>query len=335
MTRKVNWGVLSTAQIGTESVIPAMQRGERSAVVAIASRDGAKAKAAAERLGIARPYASYEELLADPAIEAIYNPLPNHLHVPWTLKALEAGKHVLCEKPLALDAAGAQQLAEASQRTGRLVAEAFMVRHHPQWRKAKSLVEAGRIGEVRAVQTIFSYYLTDPANIRNQADIGGGGLYDIGCYAINTARYIFGGEPERVIGLFDNDPVLRTDRMMSGLSAFGGGRHLAFTCATQLVPCQSVEILGIRGRIRIEIPFNAPAELATRIVVDDGRDLAGTGREIIDLPPSNQYTAQGDAFSRAVLGEQPLEWGIADAVANMRVIDAFFRSGRSEVWERP
>ena len=335
MNRKVSWGVLGTARIGTEHVIPAMQRGELSTIAAIASRDETKAKAVADRLGIGRAYGSYEELLADPAVEAVYNPLPNHLHVPWSIRAMEAGKHVLCEKRVALDAEEARRLADASARTERLVAEAFMVRHQPQWRRTRDIVAGGRIGEARAIQTIFSYYLTDPENIRNQADIGGGGLYDVGCYAISTARYVFGGEPERAIGLFDNDPVMRTDRMTSGLAEFPGHRHLAFTCATQLVPCQRVQILGTKGRIEIEIPFNAPADAPTRILVDDGRDLAGGGREVIELPAADQYTAQGDAFSRAVRGERPLEWGIDDAILNMRVIDALFRSARSERWERP
>ncbi len=223
MTRKVRWGVLSTAKIGRVHVIPAMQKGEATMIAAIASRDAATARRVADEFGIEKAYGSYEALLADPTIEAIYNPLPNHLHVPWTLKALEAGKHVLCEKPVALDAAQAEQLVAASARAGRLVAEAFMVRHHPQWRKALEIVQSSRLGEVRAIQTLFAYYLDDPANIRNQADMGGGGLYDIGCYAINTARYLFGAEPERVVGAFDVDPVLRTDRMMSGLAHFPKG----------------------------------------------------------------------------------------------------------------
>ena len=333
--RKVNWGVLSTARIGIDHVIPAMQKGERSRIAAIASRDLDKAEATAAALGIERAYGSYEELLADPSIEAIYNPLPNHLHVPWSVKALEAGKHVLCEKPIALTAADAEVLAAAAARTGRIVAEAFMVRHHPQWRKAKAIVEEGRIGAVRTIQTVFSYYLTDPANIRNMPGIGGGGLYDIGCYAINTARYIFGGEPERVTGLFDIDPAMGTDRMMSGLAAFSDDRTLGFVCATQLVPCQRVQILGTKGRIEIEIPFNAPAAAPTRLVVDDGRDLMGGGREVVTLPAADQYTLQGDAVSRAILGEESLATGPDDAIANMRVIDAFFRSARSGGWERP
>ncbi len=335
MTKKVRWGVLSTANIAREHVIPAMKAGDLTDVVAIASRDEQRARATAIELRIPRAYGSYEALLADPEIDAIYNPLPNHLHASLTIKALEAGKHVLCEKPIALNADEARQIEAAQQKSGLIVAEAFMVRFHPQWQRVREIVRKGRLGEVRAIQTIFSYFLTDPSNIRNQADIGGGGLYDIGCYAINTARYVFGCEPARVIGLFDTDPVTATDRLMSGLAEFAGHRHLAFTCATQLVPCQRVQILGTQGRIEIEIPFNAPAGAEATIYVDDGRDLTGGGREMIKLPARDQYTLQGDAFSRAVLGQQPLEWGVADAVLNMRVIDAFFRSARTQQWEHP
>ena len=332
---KVKWGVLSTAKIGLTQVVPALQASEHATVAAIASRGQGAAQAAAVSLGIPKAYGSYEELLADPEIEVVYNPLPNHLHLTWSLKALEAGKHVLCEKPLTLDAGEAAKLAEASSRAGRLVAEAFMVRHHPQWRLVKEIAGSGRIGEVRAVQTVFSYFNSDPSNIRNRADMGGGGLYDIGCYAINTARYLLDGEPERVMGLFDTDPALGIDRLMSGIAAFPGHRHLSFTCATQLSPCQHVRVLGTRGRIEVAVPFNAPSGAPTHIAVDDGRDLVGGGREEIEIAPCDQYTLQGDAFSRAVRGEEPLEWGIADAVLNMRVIDAFFRSARSAGWEQP
>jgi predicted dehydrogenase len=312
-----------------------MQVGEMTNVVAIASREEHRARDLATKLGIPKAYGSYEALLADPEIEAIYNPLPNHLHAPLTIKALEAGKHVICEKPIALNADEACQIDEAQQKTGRLVAEAFMVRFHPQWQRVHDIVRSGRLGEARTIHTIFSYFLADPCNIRNQANIGGGGLYDVGCYAINTARYVFEREPERVIGLFAIDPDLRTDRMMSGLAEFADSRHLAFTCATQLVLCQRVQVLGTLGRVKIEIPFNAPAGTGTSIYIDDGRDLAGSGREVVQLPACNQYTLQGDAFSRAVMGEQALEWGTSDAVLNMRVIDAFFRSARSNTWERP
>ncbi len=335
MLKKVRWGVLSTAQIARKHVIPAMKAGAFTDIVAVASRDETRAREVAMELGIAKAYGSYEALLADPNIDAIYNPLPNHLHAPLTIKALEAGKHVLCEKPIALNADEARQIEAAQKKSGLIVAEAFMVRFHPQWQRVREIVRSGRLGEVRAIQTIFSYFLTDPDNIRNQADIGGGGLFDIGCYAINTARYVFGSEPERVIGLFDLDPTTATDRLTSGLAEFAGHRHLSFTCATQLVPCQRVQILGTKGRIEILIPFNAPAGLEGTIYVDDGRDLSGGGQEVIRLPGSDQYTLQGDAFSQAVLGQQPLEWDVNDAVLNMRVIDAFFRSARSERWERP
>jgi predicted dehydrogenase len=335
VSKKVRWGVLSTAKIAREHVVPAMKAGDLTDVVAIGSRDEQRAREAARQLGIPKAYGSYEALLADPDIDAVYNPLPNHLHVPLTLKALAAGKHVLCEKPIALDAEEARRLKDARKESGLIVAEAFMVRHHPQWQRAREIVRGGRLGEVRAIQTTFSYHLTDPENIRNQAAIGGGGLYDIGCYAINTARYVFGSEPERVIGLFDIDPVMATDRLMSGLAEFPGHRHLAFACATQLVPSQRVQILGTQGRLEIAIPFNAPAGAAATIFVDDGRDLSGGGWETITLPACNQYTLQGDAFSRAVLGQQSLEWDLEDAILNMRVIDAFFRSARSGKWERP
>jgi predicted dehydrogenase len=332
--RKVKWGVLGVAKIAVEKVIPAMQRGEVSQIAAIASRDPAKAREAADRLGIARAYGSYEDLLADPDIEAVYNPLPNELHVPWTIKALEAGKHVLCEKPIALDANEARLLIEARQRSGRLVAEAFMVRRHPQWRRAHELVAAGAIGAPGAIQTFFSYRLLDPANVRNRPP-GGGGLYDIGCYAILTARYMFGAEPARVIAALDRDPNFRTDRLVSAILEFPGGRHLTFIAATQLSAHQRVTIVGDAGRIEVEIPFNAPPDRPTRILIDSGEDLFGGGARVEEFPVCDQYALQGDAFSRAVLGQAPLEFPIEDAVLNMRVIDALFRSAERGSWEAP
>ena len=288
----------------------------------------------AAELGIPKVYGSYDELIADPEIEAIYNPLPNHLHVPWTIKALEAGKHVLCEKPIALDAAEAEQLAEVVRRTGRLMSEAFMVRHHPQWQRAREIARSGEIGAVRAMQIAFSYFNDDPANIRNQADIGGGGLYDIGCYAVTGARYIFEADPERAVSLIDRDPTMGTDRLASGLLAFSGGRQLAFTCATQLVPYQRVQIFGTTGRIEIQVPFNAGADAQTRLMVDNGRDLLGSGIRVETIPACDQYRLQGDSFSRSVLGLEPLAYGVDDAVVTMRVLDGLYRSGTSGAWER-
>ena len=332
--RKVKWGVIGVAKIAAEKVIPAMQQGKVSEIAAIASRDLGKARAAADKLGIARAYGSYEDLLADPEIEAIYNPLPNEEHVPWTLRALAAGKHVLCEKPIALDAEQARKLIDARNRSGKLVAEAFMVRFHPQWRRARELTRDGTIGETRAIQTFFSYRLLDPDNVRNRPP-GGGGLYDIGCYAVISGRYIFGADPIRVVSTIERDPKMGTDRLASALVEFPGARHLLFTCATQLSAMQRVTVVGDKGRVEIAIPFNAPPDRKTHITYDSGADLFGGGARVEEFAICDQYTLQGDAFSRAILGEEKLEFPIEDAVAQMRVLDALFRSGESGKWETP
>ncbi len=332
MSEPVKWGVLGVARIATEKVIPAMQRGAHGRIDAIASRDLARAQAAASELGIARAYGSYEELLADPEIEAIYNPLPNELHVSWTEKALAAGKHVLCEKPIALDAKEARRLIAARDASGKLVAEAFMVRQHPQWRRAREIARSGARGEFGAIQTLFTNRLLDPGNVRNIPP-GGGGLYDIGCYAILTARYIFGAEPKRVAACLDVDPNFGTDRLTSAIMEFPGGRHLTFTVATQLAGAQRVTIAGSAGRIEVKIPFNAPIDRPTEIVVDAGVDLVGGGARREEFPVCDQYTLQGDAFARAVRGEAALEFAIEDAVSNMAAIDACFRAAKSGRWE--
>ncbi len=324
---KVRWGVLSTANIGLEKVLPAMQRGEYCAITAIASRSLEKAQAAAARLGIPKAYGSYEELLADPDVDAIYNPMPNHLHVPWSIKALQAGKHVLCEKPIALSAAEAQELADAARQHPKLkLMEAFMYRHHPQWRRAKQIVDGGGIGELRTIQSFFSYYNDDPGNIRNQADIGGGGLMDIGCYNISLSRFIFGGEPRRICGIVEFDPQLNTDRLASGILDFGRGTA-TFTCSTQLTPYQRVNIYGTTGRVEIEIPFNAPPDQPTKM----WHQHEGTIDEIV-FDVCDQYTLQGDLLSQAILNDTAVPTPIEDAVANMRVIDAVFQSAKSAAW---
>jgi predicted dehydrogenase len=330
---KVVWGVLSTARIGWEKVIPAMQKSAWCDIRAIASRSLDSAQAAARRSGIPKAYGSYEALLADPEIEAIYNPLPNHLHVPLTLQALAAGKHVLCEKPFALTAAEAASVSGAAGKL--LVMEAFMVRFHPQWIRVRELVRAGTIGVPRAVQVFFSYYNDDPANIRNRADIGGGALYDIGCYAIVAGRWLFEAEPQRVVALIDRDPVLQTDRTTSGLLDFGAGRRLDFTVSTQCQRYQRLNIVGTLGRIEILIPFNAPQGETTRILVDTEGRVDGAGVRTETLPESDQYTLQGEAFSRAVRGEAALPWGVDDAVQNLRIIEALLRSETSGRWETP
>jgi predicted dehydrogenase len=328
----VRFGVISTAKIGIEKVIPAMQRCRHCKIVAIASRDLARARAAAEALGIPSAYGSYAELIRDPEIEAVYNPLPNHLHVPISIEAVAAGKHVLCEKPIALSAAEAAKLIEARDRAGVLVQEAFMVRGHPQWLRARELVRTGAIGELRVVQGSFSYMNVDPANVRNQAAIGGGGLYDIGCYPIVTSRFLFEAEPTRVASLIDHDPTFETDRLATVLLEFPKGQAL-FYCSTQLVPYQRMQILGTKGRIEIEIPFNAPPDRPCRIFVDDGAKLGDASARLETFEVVDQYTLQGDLFARAIRDGTPLAFPLEDAAANMRVLDAIFRAGRSGRFE--
>jgi predicted dehydrogenase len=292
-----------------------------------------KARAAAAALGISKAYGSYEALLAAPAIEAIYNPLPNHLHVPWTIRAMEAGKHVLCEKPIALDATEAATLIDARSRTGKQVLEAFMVRQHPQWHKAREFMRAGRIGEASVVQTALCYYNVDPDNIRNRADIGGGALYDVGCYAVATARFLFAAEPLRAVSLIDRDPQMHTDRLTSGIVEFPQGRRLVFTSSTQLARYQRVQVLGTKGRIEVEIPMNAPPDQPTRIFFDDASTLDGSGVVTEEFPICDQYALQADEAVRVFRGEVPAAFPIEDAVRNMAVIDALYRSGVSGNWE--
>jgi len=334
MPNKVRWGVLSTAKIGVTKVIPGMQKGEWSEVAAIASRDLGKAETAARSLGIARAYGSYEELLADPQIEAIYNPLPNQLHVPLTIKAAEAGKHVLCEKPLSLTVAEAKTLLAVQQRTGMKIGEAFMVRTHPQWLRAREVIKSGRIGPLRSAIGFFSYFNVNPANIRNIPDCGGGALMDVGCYPITTSRFMFGEEPSRVLGLVERDPVMKVDRLTSAMMDFPSGQS-TFTCSTQLVPYQRMHFLGTKGRVELEIPFNAPKDRPTRIFIDDGSDLFGNGISTETFPICDQYTIQGDVFSKAIRegGEVPVT--VEDGIKNMAVIEAIFRSAESGRWETP
>lgn len=324
---KIRWGILSTAKIGVEKVIPAMQNARYCDVVAIASRNRDAASKAADSLRISRAYGSYEELLDDRDIQAIYNPLPNHLHVEWSIRALEAGKHVLCEKPIALTSADGQKLVDAGKRHPDLkLMEAFMYRHHPQWKRAREIVNSGGIGELRTIQSFFSYFNNDANNIRNQAEIGGGGLMDIGCYPISLSRFIFAAEPNRACGILEFDPAFRTDRITSGILDFGRGTS-SFTCSTQLMPFQRVNIFGTSGRVEIEIPFNAPNDRPCRMW-----HQTAAGTELIEFATCDQYGLQGDAFSRAILDNTPVPTPIDDAVANMKVIEAVVASGKSGQW---
>ncbi|MGD0903364.1 MAG: Gfo/Idh/MocA family oxidoreductase [Terracidiphilus sp.] len=334
MTNKLRWGVLSTANIGLKKVIPAMQQGQHTRVAAIASRDLVKAREAATALGIPTAYGSYEELLADPNIDAVYNPLPNQLHVLWTIKAAEAGKHVLCEKPLSLTVAEARTLLAVRARTGVKIGEAFMVNCHPQWLRLRELLDQRRIGEVRSIAGFFSYLNIDPANIRNRVECGGGALMDIGCYLIHASRYAFAQEPTRVVACIDRDPQMRTDRLTSAILDFSSGQSI-FTCSTQLIPYQRIHFLGRRGRIEIEIPCNAPPDRPTRLFIDDSGDLFGGGIVTETFPVCDQYTLQGDAFSKAVLEGAEVPVPVEDAIGNMAVIEAIFNSAASGQWEAP
>ncbi len=332
---KVNWGILSTANIGVKRVIPAIIAGHSGVVLGVASRDADRAASFAKRFGIARSYGNYQALLDDPEIEAVYNPLPNHLHVEWTVKALDSGKHVLCEKPIGLNAAEAQAIVAARDRSGRRVIEAFMVRFHPQWHRVRALVRAGRIGRVRTIQSAFVFTVLDPNNVRNRPDIGGGALYDVGCYPIVTARYVFGAEPDRAIALIDRDPQLGVDRVSSGLLGFPGGGQLVFSSALQLAPYQRVVILGSEGRIELLVPFTPQKEHACRLIVDSGTSLDGSSAEFEDFAPLDQYAMQCDLAAAVFRNEAAQEFPIEDAIANMRVIDALYRSAASGRWETP
>jgi predicted dehydrogenase len=331
---KVRWGVLGVASIARRKVIPAMQRGAWSTIAAIASRDLAKAQTAAATLNIPKAYGSYEALLADPEIDAIYNPLPNDLHVPWSIKAAEAGKHVLCEKPLALNAASARELMAVRDETGVKIGEAFMVRTHPQWLRTREMIREGRIGELRTILCHFSFFNRDPHNPRNKAGMGGGALMDIGCYPVNLSRFIFGEEPRRVCASMEIDPDFGTDRLTSAILEYGSGQ-VVFSCSTQENYFQTMIFVGTKGRLTVEIPFNAPNDRPCRILIDDGRDLFGGGATVETIPTCDQYTVQGDTFSRAIRegGEVPVP--LEDAINNMRVIDAITRAAEFGRWEQP
>jgi predicted dehydrogenase len=331
--RKIKWGVLGVAKIAVTRVIPGMQLGEHCEIAAIASRDPARAEAAAEQLGIPKAYGSYEDMLADPEIEAVYNPLPNHLHVPWSIRAAEAGKHVLCEKPVGMNVAETRDLMAARDRTGVIIGEAFMVAAHSQWLRLVELVRAGRIGRLLSAVGTFSYVNVKPENIRNIREYGGGALYDIGCYPIKTSRMVFGEEPLRVAATLVRDSGLSDiDMLASAILEYPSG-HCVFTCSTQIAGEQSMRFFGTQGNIETEIPFNAPPGGISRVIFDDGRDLFGGGRVVEDIPPCDQYTLQGDLFSRAIVegGQPPVP--LEDSLRNMAVIDAVFRAADSGAWE--
>lgn len=326
MAEKVRWGVLGNAKIAREKVIPAMQKGKHSVVTAIATQRLEETKPVAERLGIAKVYGNYEELLADPDIDAIYNPLPNHLHVHWSIKAAAAGKHVLCEKPIGLSVAETQELIAARDQYGVKMGEAFMARTHPQWLKALELARDGSLGELRLILGGFSYFNRDPANIRNKADLGGGALMDIGCYPVTLSRMLFGEEPHSALASIERDPDFGTDRFTSAILEYSGARQCVFSCSTQLNPFQRMFLIGAKGKVEIEIPFNAPPDKPCRIKIGDA--------DWEEVPVADQYTIQGDLFSQAIRGEGAVPVSLEDALGNMKAIEAIFRAATSGKRER-
>lgn len=330
----VRWGILGAANIAIKSVIPAMQHNNSCQVMAIASRNLQRAQTAAASLNIPRAYGAYEDLIADPDIEAIYNPLPNHLHVPWTVRAAERGKHVLCEKPIALTADEAQTLIEVGRRTGVCIAEAFMVRTHPQWLAAREIVQQGEIGELRMITGHFSYFRRDPQDVRSNPEWGGGALMDIGCYPITMSRWLFEEEPVEVVGQLEFDPDLKVDRVGSALLRFPSGQAV-ISFAGQVALHQRMQIFGTKGHITVPVPFNPPPDRESTIVVDDGRDLVGGGARTISFERVNQYAVQAERFSEAVRGRGSVAVSLEDSVNNMRAIDAVFRSAELHRWESP
>lgn len=319
--KKIRWGIISTAKIAREKVIPALKKSAICEVTAIGSPNQERVAQVARQYAIPTVYHSYEEVLTDPEVDAVYIPLPNHLHVPWSLSAIAAGKHVLCEKPIGLSVEEAIQLRDAAAALPDLrVMEAFMYQFHPQWVKAKQLVADGHIGALKVVQSFFSYFNTDPGNIRNRKDVGGGALMDIGCYCISFARHLFREEPKRVFGVVEYDKEMKVDRMTSSYLEFSSGIS-QFTCSTQLMPYQRVNILGTKGRIEVEVPVNAPPDQISKIML-----YSRTGKEEYFFDPVDQYTLQCDAFAKSILYNIPLPVTLDDAIQNMRVVEAIFES---------
>jgi len=335
MTHKVKWGILSTASIAQRRVIPAMRDCQQAEVIAICSRSMENAKAVADKFSIPKAYGSYEELLADPEVEAIYNPLPNHLHVEWSLRAASRGKHVLCEKPLSRSVAEARRLLEARDNYGVKIGEAFMVRTHPQWLRTRELVQTGRIGKLRSAFGYFSYFNVDPEEINNKLDLAGGSLMDVGCYPIKTSRFIFGEEPVRVLGCVERDPSFRTDRLASAILEYPTGQCI-FTVSTQIAYYQKMMFFGSSGRIDVEVPFNPPTDKPSRIFIDDGKELYAGGSQVMEsFPLCNQFTIQAELFSKAIRDKGEVPNPLEDSICNMAVIEAAFRSAESGTWEAP
>lgn len=328
---KLRWGILSTAKIATVKVIPGMLKSSLFKVHAIASRDLASARSEAARLGISKAYGSYEELLADPEIDIIYNPLPNHLHVEWTATAIKAGKHVLCEKPLFLNPEEARELIRLRDQHQVKVGEAFMVKTHPQWIRAKELVDSSVLGTITAYQSTFSYFNADPANIRNIPEYGGGALWDIGCYPVMTSRFLLGENPFRIIGSVKRDPRFGTDIHSSAIMEFNNGVTASFSVSTQSAPYQRVHVFGTQGDLEILVPFNSPVDRPTYLRLNQGDILLDKVTEE-EITTCDQYQLQAEAFTKAVMENTRVPVSLEDALDHALIITAIFESAEKGTW---
>lgn len=323
------WGILSTAKIARDHLLPAIAASENGVVAAIASRDPARARQLADRWNAPHAFGSYEDLLASVEVDGVYIPLPTSQHVEWAAKAIEAGKHVLVEKPLALKAADIAPLIALRDRHKVLVSEAFMVVHHPQWLKVRALIAEGTIGRLRHVQGAFSYFNVDPHNMRNQLDLGGGALPDIGVYPVVTTRFTTGGEPVRVQATIERDATFGTD-IYSSVRADFGGFELSFYLSTQMAARQVMVFHGDKGFIEIASPFNAGLYDDQRVTLhNQDHDAA----QLFRFPGAQQYRLQVEAFVRAAAGGRDRVFMLEDSVANQKVIDAIFRAGTHDGWE--
>ncbi len=333
----LRWGILGVSMFATRRMVPAMQRSRDLTVAAIASRSKDKAEKAARELNIARAYGSYEELLADPEIDAVYIPLPNHLHVPYAIKAAEAGKHVLCEKPIALNAAEARSLVEARDRTGVLIQEAAMIRVHPRWLATRAELakgSAGKIGELRSIVSSFGYHLRQRDNVRYRREMGGGTLLDVGFYPVSISRFCFGTEPVRVLASLTTDAETGVDILAAAMLEFPTG-HSIFSCGMQLSPSQQVALMGNKGRISFDVPWSPYTDRPTRLIIDRSEQLEEPMVEAVAFEPCNQYTLLAEGFSQAVKNGTAAPLPLEDSVKNMAVLDALARSSQTGRWEVP
>ena len=330
MKNKVRWGVMGSAKIALKKVIPSMSYCKYAVVEAIASRNEELAISAAEDLEIPKAYGSYEDLLNDKDIDAIYIPLPNHLHLEWTMKCIEAGKHVLCEKPFVLNHKDVSKLIQLRNRSKLKIGEAFMVRSHPRWTAIKEIIDKGVIGEMNLIRGFFSYYNDDAQNIRNQYSEGGGGIWDIGCYPVQISRYLFGKNPKRVSASLIYDSKYKVDILGSVILEFENGL-CSFSVGTQLARYQSVQIFGRNKWIDVEMPFNPPIIESSEIQIVSEEDPAAP-RQIITIPPADQFTLQADAFSKAILDNKDEPVTLEDTLGNTLTIEAIFKAAKTGMW---